>query len=67
MEAYKWFNLAGAQGHDKAPENLRRLEDAMTKEQVAEAQWASKEEQRRIEKNLEEALKRKSRRDDTVR
>ena len=38
VEAYKWFNLASAQGNENAKTSLFRLQNEMTPEQIAEAQ-----------------------------
>lgn len=39
MEAYKWFNLASAQGDEEAKKNLPIIESWMTPEQIAEAHY----------------------------
>jgi len=38
VEAHKWWNLADANGEDKARKNLGIVEQKMTREQIAEAQ-----------------------------
>ncbi len=38
IEAYKWFNLAAANGYEKAVELRNSLTLQMTREQIAEAQ-----------------------------
>ena len=43
MLAYMWFNLAAAQGQEDARGNKDRLEQRMTREQIAEAQRLSRE------------------------
>ena len=43
VHAYAWFSLAGSQGHDFANVNRDRLQDLMTREQVAEAESLSSE------------------------
>jgi TPR repeat protein len=40
-EAYFWWNLAAAQGHEKAKTNRDIIEKDMTREQIAEAQRRS--------------------------
>jgi TPR repeat protein len=42
-EAYKWFNLASAQGDEKANNGLSAIEREMTPEQIAEAQRLARE------------------------
>ena len=42
-EAYKWFNLAAAQGLEKAKEAKSILSKEMTKEQIAEGQKLTRE------------------------
>ena len=41
--AYKWLNLAAAQGNDDASHNKEIIVKKMTKEQIAEAQKLSRE------------------------
>jgi hypothetical protein len=41
--AYMWWNLAVAQGYEDAQGNKDRLEQRMTREQIAEAQRLSRE------------------------
>ena len=41
--AYMWWNLAAAQGYEDAQGNKDRLEQRMTREQIAEAQRLSRE------------------------
>ncbi|HKI69181.1 MAG TPA: SEL1-like repeat protein, partial [Verrucomicrobiae bacterium] len=41
VQAYKWFNLASAQGNQTAKANLSIVEQSMTPEQIAEAQQLS--------------------------
>ena len=43
MLAYMWWNLAAAQGNETAQMNKDRLEQSMTREQIAEAQRLSRE------------------------
>ena len=38
VEAYKWFNLAAAQGHANGERNRDLLSPEMTKEQITEGQ-----------------------------
>jgi hypothetical protein len=40
-EAYFWWNLAAAQGHEKAKTSRDIVEKKMTREQIAEAQRRS--------------------------
>ena len=42
-EAYKWYNLAAAQGHKDAKTNKYFIEKTWTREQIAEAQRLSAE------------------------
>ena len=41
--AYMWWNLAAAQGNETAQMNKDRLEQSMTREQIAEGQRLSRE------------------------
>jgi S1-C subfamily serine protease len=41
VQAYKWYNLASAQGNATAKNNLSIIEQSMTPEQIAEAQQLS--------------------------
>jgi TPR repeat protein len=41
VEAYKWHNLAAAQGNETAKENKGIIAKKMTSEQIAEAQKRS--------------------------
>ena len=41
VQAYKWWNLAAAQGNESAKENKAIVEKKMTREQIAEAQRLS--------------------------
>jgi TPR repeat protein len=41
--AYVWWNIAAAQGHEKAKETRGFIEELMTPNQIAEAQKLSKE------------------------
>ena len=41
--AYMWWNLAAAQGNEDAQEDKDRIEQQMTREQIAEAQRLSRE------------------------
>jgi len=41
--SYMWSNLAAAQGNEIAQENKDRLDERMTREQIAEAQRLSRE------------------------
>ena len=41
--AYMWFNLAAAQGHERARGQKEFTESFMTREQIAEAQRLSRE------------------------
>ena len=43
VEAYKWFNLALAQGFESARTNLALVEPLLTSDQIAEAQQLSRE------------------------
>lgn len=43
VEAYKWFNLASAQGNESAKKYLSVLEKKMTPEQIAEGQRLARE------------------------
>ena len=43
VEAYKWLNIALAQGGEKAKNNLQIVESRMTAEQIAEAQRLARE------------------------
>ena len=43
VQAYKWWNLAAAQGHADAKANKAIVEKKMTREQIAEAQKLSAE------------------------
>jgi TPR repeat protein len=43
VQAYKWWNLAAAQGDDAAKRNKAIIEKEMTREQIAEAQRLSTE------------------------
>ena len=43
VEAYKWFNLASAQGDGDAKKTLLTIESWMTREQIAEAQRLTRE------------------------
>jgi len=43
VEAYKWFNLAAANGYEKAVELRNSLASQMTREQTAEAQRRASE------------------------
>ncbi len=43
VRAYAWFSLAGSQGHEISNENRDRLQNLMTREQVAEAERISME------------------------
>jgi len=49
VESYFWFNIAAAQGSGSAKEGRRRLENNMTREQIAEAQKRSSAWQPKIE------------------
>jgi TPR repeat protein len=41
--AYMWYNLAAAQGNERAQRNKDLLEERMTREQIAEGQRMSRE------------------------
>ena len=41
--AYMWWNLAAAQGNEDAQEDKDRIEQQMTREQIAEGQRLSRE------------------------
>lgn len=43
MEAYRWWNLAAAQGYEPAKEARDRIERTMTPEQIAEGQSLSRD------------------------
>ena len=43
VQAYKWFNLAAAQGNADAKSGKAIIEKEMTREQIAEAQKLSAE------------------------
>ena len=43
VQAYKWWNLAAAQGHESAKHDKAIIEKTMTREQIAEAQRLSTE------------------------
>jgi S1-C subfamily serine protease len=43
VEAHMWFNLASAQGHKSAKENLPIVEQSMTPQQIAQAQQLARE------------------------
>ena len=43
VEAYKWWNLAAAQGEAFAKSNKEIVERVMTKQQIAEGQRLSRE------------------------
>lgn len=43
VEAYMWYNLAAAQGDEKAKTNKGIISERMTSEQIAEAQKLSRE------------------------
>jgi len=42
-EAYKWYLLAGAQGHESARQGMSRLEERLTREQIADGQAMARE------------------------
>jgi len=39
VQAHKWFQIAGANGHTEGNENRDIVEDKMTRDQIAEAQY----------------------------
>ena len=41
--AYMWYNLSAAQGNERAQSAKGRIEQRMTREQIAEAQRLSRE------------------------
>ena len=41
--AYMWWNLAAAQGNDIAKDNKEKVEQSMTRDQIAEGQRLSRE------------------------
>ncbi len=41
--AYMWFNLSAAQGNETAQSNEEKIEQYLTREQIAEAQSLSRE------------------------
>jgi TPR repeat protein len=41
--SYMWYNLAAAQGNERAQSNKDIIEQRMTREQIAEAQRMSRE------------------------
>ena len=43
VEAYRWLNLASAQGNERAKVSLPRVKQQMTAEQIAEAQQLARE------------------------
>jgi TPR repeat protein len=43
VSAHMWFNLSAAQGNETAQSNGERIEQYMTREQIAEAQRLSRE------------------------
>ena len=43
VEAHKWWNLATAQGHEKAREERDKLAQDMTADQIAEAEQRARE------------------------
>jgi S1-C subfamily serine protease len=52
VEAYKWLDLASAQGNDKAKEAVSVLEGVMAQEQIAEGQRLAREFKPRTEGNF---------------